>query len=238
MADVASLLGARVRRDGASPLVTSITEFDGRPGRTELSAVSLANAAAKIANALRGELDLEPGDTVVLDLPLHWQLAAWQAGIWTAGLAISSTGDAAVHVTSLGRADSHVGAAVTLAVSLHPFGLPIAGSLPEGVDDATLLVRQQPDAYLFEPPSGELVALLEPSDARTQQQLIEEAAAAAAAWGLGAGGRLLVTESADLDLAVLAAPLAAGAASVLVGSGLDDPQVRDQERVTAEASEI
>ena len=79
MADVWTTLTARTRSDGGAPLVTSI---DGS-SRVELSAVTLANAAAKIANALRGELGLEPGDAVRVDLPLHWQLAAWQAGIWT-----------------------------------------------------------------------------------------------------------------------------------------------------------
>ncbi len=57
--DVWSLLQRR-RRDGAgAPLVTFVDAATGE--RTELSAVSLENAAAKIANALRDEYDLGPG---------------------------------------------------------------------------------------------------------------------------------------------------------------------------------
>ncbi len=84
VSDLWTLLQRRRREGAGAPVVTYVDADAGE--RTELSAVSLENAAAKIANALRDEYDLGPGATIGLRLPLHWQRSAWCAGAWTAGL--------------------------------------------------------------------------------------------------------------------------------------------------------
>jgi uncharacterized protein (TIGR03089 family) len=240
--DAWSLLQRRRQRAAGLPVVTGID----RSGRTELSATSLENAAAKIANALRDEFDLEPGSVVGIDLPVHWQRTAWCAGAWTAGCAVAidvesgAVARADLVVASADRAQALVeaGAPAVQAVSLHPFGLPIVEPLPAGVSDVTLVVRQQPDAYLFEPPHGALPALQSADGSLTQAEALDEARRLARSWGLAADGRLLVGP--DLDpvpswLAALAVPLAADASVVLTSIGDPDGRIAGTERVTTTA---
>ncbi len=227
----------RRRRDGAGgPLVTFVDSTTGE--RTELSAVSLENAASKIANALRDEYDLGPGDTVGLRLPLHWQRSAWCAGAWTAGCIVEpGSADADLVVATAAEAQALGGAAPVLGVvSLHPFGLPIAEPLPPGVDDVTLTVRQQPDAYLYDPPTPGSPALRRGDAVLDQSGLVALALERGAEWGLEAGGRLLVHETVAEDdgwLATLAVPLACRASVVLVRGDGDLERIAEQERVTA-----
>ena len=221
-----------------------MTSIDGATGgRTELSATSLENAAAKIANALHDEFDLEPGAGVGLLLPLHWQRAAWCAGIWTAGCVVDLEADATVadlFVTTLGEAATVTGRAhrEIAIVSLHPFGLPITEPLPAGCVDVTLAVRQQPDAFLFEPPNGDLPALTWGGSTLTQREVLDIARVRASDWGVAAGGRLLVTDGIDLLdgwLAALAVPLVADASVVLAAGVADIDRIVAQEHVTARA---
>lgn len=211
--------------------------------------VSLANAAAKTANALRDAFDLEPGDAVALDLPLHWQRSTWCAGVWTAGCVVrTELTDAPLVVTTADRAE-FVRASVTspvAVVSMHPFGLPISEPLPDGTEDVTVAVRSQPDAYLFEAPDAHATAIDGAVGHMTQEQVLTEASSLAASLGLRPGDRLLAEDSADphdLWLACLALPLAADTSVVLTrgthgtgsGSGEDDAVARiaKQENVTA-----
>jgi uncharacterized protein (TIGR03089 family) len=234
--DAWTLLQGRRRAAPGEPLVTSL---DGSGGRTELSAASLENAAAKIANALRDEFELEPGDVVGLLLPLHWQRSAWLAGAWTAGCVVALDADPAtvdLLVTSQDRAPGLVGAAgrEIAVVSLHPFGLPLAEPAPDGAVDVTLAVRQQPDAYLFDPPAGTLPAWRSGDRLLTQQEVLDLARDRADAWGLAAGGRLLVDDRAGDDdawLASLAVPLAVGGSVVLCSGVPDVDAIARQERV-------
>lgn len=238
MSDIWSVLQARIRTSGAQPLVTYLDPGSGE--RTELSATSLGNAAAKIANALRDEYELDPGDRLMLDLPLHWQRSAWCAGAWTAGCVVTDrAADAALVVTTVDRAAAQLAAQRTAAVdvptvvvSLHPFGMPVTEDLPTGVTDATLAVRQQPDAYLFEPPTTDLAALELDDRCWTHGQLLADAGAMA----VSPAGCTAVTMSADPTrqlLAGLPLPLATDGSAVLVaGSHLPDT-IRDQERITA-----
>lgn len=236
MTDIWSLLQRR-RRDGAgTPLVTFVDATTGE--RTELSSVSVENAAAKIANALRDEYDLGPGSTIGLRLPLHWQRSTWCAGAWTAGCIVApGADDADLVVTTAAEAATLVGTAPRLAVvSLHPFGLPIAEPLPAGVDDVTIVVRQQPDAYLFDPPTGTMPAFRTGDDVLEQAALVELALARGAAWGLESGGRLLVRDTVTDEggwLASVAVPLACRASVVLVRGAGDIDRITEQERVTA-----
>ena len=217
--------------------MTSLVPGTGE--RTELSATSLANAAAKIANALRDEFELDSGGRVGLHLPLHWQRACWLAGAWTAGCAVEPHGvDVDLVVTGPAQAAELIAAGVprVAVVSLHPFGLPITDPLPPGAFDVTVAVRQQPDAYLHEPPSEGDDALVLEGARLSQDVVLARAEASAAAWGLEAGGRLLVDEGTAEPatwLAALAVPLVAAASVVLVGG--DGIGLAEQERITATA---
>ena len=218
----------------SSPIVDAATGE-----RTELSAVSLENAAAKIANALRDEYDLGPGATIGLRLPLHWQRSAWCAGAWTAGCLVAPDSTEADLVVSTVAEAATLAIAVPrlVVVSLHPFGLPVADPLPSGVDDVTLVVRQQPDAYLFDPPLASTPALRTDDGVLDQSALLDLARARGTEWGLMPGGRLLVRESvADLDgwLAAIAVPLACQASAVLVRGAGDIDSIVAQERVTTQ----
>lgn len=238
MSDLWTLLQRRRREGAGAPVVTYVDADAGE--RTELSAVSLENAAAKIANALRDEYDLGPGATIGLRLPLHWQRSAWCAGAWTAGCLVApGSVDADLVVATAAEAAALAGRVRQLAVvSLHPFGLPIADPLPPGVDDVTLVVRQQPDAYLFDPPASGTPALRIEGDVLDHSAVIDLALALGSAWGLEPGGRLLVRDSlAAMDgwLAAVAVPLACRASVVMVQGVADLPRISDQERVTARA---
>jgi uncharacterized protein (TIGR03089 family) len=237
--DAWTLLQGRRRSAPGEPLVTHVEGVGG--GRTELSSTSVENAAAKIANALRDEFELEPGDVVGLYLPIHWQRTAWLAGAWTAGCVVApdaDPGDVDLVVASTERAAGLVARArrEVAVVSLHPFGLPVAEPLAAGTSDVTLAVRQQPDAYLFEPPGPALEAWRSDSGSLTQAEVLSLAGERARTWGLATGGRLLADEGAEyLDgwLAALAVPLTAGASVVLADRVADVDRLCAVERVTA-----
>jgi uncharacterized protein (TIGR03089 family) len=217
-------------------MVTYVNPVSGE--RSELSAASLANSAAKIANALRSEFDLEPGAVVGLRIPPHWQRAAWCAGTWTAGCAIdvdTVEADLIVAGPAEARTLAEAGARDVAVVSLHPFGLPIAEILPAGCLDVTLTVRQQPDAYLFEPPGPDDLAIAG-TRAATQGDVLQHAADLAERWDLSSGGRLLVdrlTRPEDAWLGAFAVPLVIGGSVVIVDGIGDGAELREQERITA-----
>jgi uncharacterized protein (TIGR03089 family) len=240
MVDAWSALQGRKRSNPGAPLVTYLDSARGE--RVELSGASVENAGAKIANALREEWDCDPGYRVSIRLPLHWQRATWCAGIWTAGCLLVPGSDAQADLTVLDESSAlHLVPATgtVVAVSLHPFGLPISSALPAGIDDATVPIRSQPDAYLFDPPLAEYSALTWEGVMRTQDEVWEHAAGLASAWGLGTGGRLLVTDDLDaLDAwtAVLAVPLLTGGSVVLAVGEIDTETITAAERITAVAS--
>jgi uncharacterized protein (TIGR03089 family) len=236
-----TLLQARKRTAGGSPLVTFLDGTHG--GRTELSATSLENAAAKIANALRDEFDLERGATVGVLIPVSWQRSAWCAGIWTAGCILDLSGDpATADLLVAGPAEAGTlsdRSRDVAVVSLHPFGLPIAEPLPAGAFDVTLAVQQQPDAYLFDPPDGGTAALRWDARTLSQGEVLDVARERASVWGLEPGGRLLADDRLDhLDgwLAALAVPLAADASVVLARGVADAARLVEQEQVTTTAT--
>jgi uncharacterized protein (TIGR03089 family) len=236
MSSVVIELATRARRNPGAPLVTYVDQARGE--RTELSAASLANAAAKIANALRDEYDLEPGSLIALLVPMHWQLSAWLAGAWTAGMIVTleDDDDADLVVTTAARAASMPREVTVL--SLHPFGLPLSEPLPPNAHDATLAVRQQPDAYLFDTPPPTEPALRNGSATLPGVEIWRRATELAREWGLQPAGRLLVTADAtgvDAILSALAVPLSAEAAVVIANQPTDVEHLRSSEGVTASA---
>ncbi|OFS72577.1 hypothetical protein HMPREF3167_07720 [Trueperella sp. HMSC08B05] len=165
-------LYASLATRGTSP---ALTWYDS-DGRLELSGKVLANHVAKIANYLRDEFGLQPGEHVALDLPLHWKTLAWALGALVAGLEVH---DAVAQVPAAGATGNHAGAAgeagpagpasdlaSDLVVTNHPerwaesaaevvalnldsFAFAWNGDLPAGVADGLADVMGQPDALVL-----------------------------------------------------------------------------------------
>ena len=143
----------RVRHRPADPVVTYI-DTDGQ--RTELSAKTLANNAAKAANALRDEAFVEAGSRVAFHVPWHWQRSVWTLAAWLVGTTVVPGGSPdqcdlviAGPVEAPGVVSGEFGPTrqgEVWVVSFHPFGLPNP-SLPEGCLDAATIARIQPDAF-------------------------------------------------------------------------------------------
>ena len=216
---------------GPGPLVTHYDDATGE--RVELSGVTTANWAAKAANLLRDECDVEPGTPVAVLLPAHWQTAAVLLAVWSCGAELVSDPSAAEWV--LADAD-HLDAALAaepgggvVALSLDAFGKGLTG-LPAGVVDFATEVRVHGDEFVpWDPVQGDAPAW----DGATVDDVLAAARAAATDLGITAGDRVLSTRSwADADgiregfLAVLAA----GASLVQVAN--PDEQALDRRAAT------
>jgi uncharacterized protein (TIGR03089 family) len=220
-------LAAALRHDGARPLVTWIGP-DGQ--RTELSVRSFENNVAKAANLLRDDGDVVPGSRVVLHLPLHWQTSVWLgACAATGGVAWlgGDAGDSAVEVSVVDPDHlTSTPAPITLAVSLHPFGLPFTTPLPDGVLDAAHEVRAHPDTFTpYDVITGDDPWLREVRTQWTQDEALSAARRLAHDLRLEQGGRLLCTRTLDdvSVLALLALPLAIDGSVVLLTDPDADP---------------
>ena len=142
---------------GPGPLVTHYDDATGE--RVELSGVTTANWAAKAANLLRDECDVEPGTPVAVLLPAHWQTAAVLLAVWSCGAELVSDPSAAEWV--LADAD-HLDAALAaepgggvVALSLDAFGKGLTG-LPAGVVDFATEVRVHGDEFVpWDPVQGD-----------------------------------------------------------------------------------
>jgi uncharacterized protein (TIGR03089 family) len=210
MSDIWSLLSRRP--NPAFPLVTYVDAHCG--SRTELSGISVANAAAKIANALVMEFDAEPGARIALALPWHWQRATWLGGIWASGC-IAVVDEDQFTSCDLVVTDERscermleLGCSDVLAVSLHPFGLPITGELPEGSRDVTIDVRNQPDALLVGGQFADAAALTSEGNTLSQDQVLAAADDLATLWNIVHGSRVLVAATDLKTRSEWVAPLA------------------------------
>lgn len=224
----AVLLDPLLQRDPMGPRITYYDDATGE--RIEVSAVTLANWAAKTANLLRDELGAGPGSRVAVLLPAHWQTAAVLLGTWWIGAEVLTAApdlqaDVALCTADrLDEADAAVGAGEVAVLSLDPFGKPVDG-LPIGVTDYATAVRVHGDQIVPERHPG--VAL----DGRSVADVLAVAQAAAAARGLTAEDRVLSVAgwatAADLTENFLAV-LAAGASLVQVAN--PDPAALDRRR--------
>ncbi|MGN7779714.1 TIGR03089 family protein [Mycolicibacterium sp. 22603] len=212
----AALLDPLLKADPVGPRITYYDDATGE--RIELSAVTLANWAAKTANLLRDELGAGPGSRIAVLLPAHWQTAAVLLGIWWIGAEAvlgSDGGDADIVLCTADRideADAIVGTGEVVALSLDPFGKPVA-DLPIGVTDYATSVRVHGDQIVPERAPGPALA------GRSPEQVVATATAASARQELIDRDRVLSTASWDTpdDLVEhLLAVLAAGASLVLV----------------------
>ncbi|GAA2560447.1 TIGR03089 family protein [Pseudonocardia hydrocarbonoxydans] len=186
-----SLTDALLDRSSARPLITFYDDATGE--RIELSGVTTANWAAKTANLLRDECDVEPGTTVAVLLPAHWQTAAVLLGAWWCGAQV--VGDpvgADLVLCDRERLDLALSAAPPLgvvALSLHAFGQGIDG-LPAGVVDYATEVRLHGDDFVpWEPVPDSAPAL----DSAPVSDVVAAARDRAAALGFTASDRVLST---------------------------------------------
>lgn len=143
------LLGARLRTDPSSPLVTYYDDATGE--RTELSAVTFDNWVAKTANLLVDGLGLGPGDGAAVALPLHWQSLAVVAGCWAAGVTVRFDGPAEVGFAAEGGQRPDAGDVVVL--SLRPLGVGLREP-DASVTDFAAEVRAYGDRFSGPGPAG------------------------------------------------------------------------------------
>jgi uncharacterized protein (TIGR03089 family) len=215
----AAVLDPMLQRDPVGPRITYYDDATGE--RIELSAVTLANWAAKTANLLRDELGAGPDTRIAVLLPAHWQTAAVLLGIWYVGAeAVLGPGEADVALCTqdrLAEADAAVGSGEIAVLSLDPFGKPVA-DLPIGVTDYATSVRVHGDQIVPERNPGPAL------DGRSPSDVLDAAAASAAAQELRADDRVLSTarwDTVDEVIDHLLAVFVAGGSLVQVANADD-----------------
>ncbi|MEU5695389.1 TIGR03089 family protein [Actinosynnema sp. NPDC020468] len=197
-----ALLAPHLANPGA-PLVTHYDDATG--SRVELSVATLVNWAAKTANWLRDEHDVEPGDPVAVLMPAHWQTAGVLLGAWWCGAAVTARSEgAAVAVVAPGV--EAPGAGVVATASLHPMGL--GGGYPVDYLDDVRLFGDHFSPYGKVP--GDTPAL----GTSTVDELVAEAAHRAGVLGVTSSSRVLSTVDWDFPDGLLTGFLA-----VLAGGG-------------------
>jgi uncharacterized protein (TIGR03089 family) len=184
-----AILDPLLASDPAGPRITYYDDATGE--RIELSTATLANWAAKTGNLLRDELGAGPSSRVAVLLPAHWQTAAVLFGIWWIGAEVvldgSQEGVADIALCTADRlpeADDAVGAGEIAALSLDPFGKPVA-DLPVGVTDYATSVRVHGDQITPERHPGPAL------DGRSVNDVLADAHGSTAAQGLTADDRVL-----------------------------------------------
>ncbi|MGB9304306.1 MAG: TIGR03089 family protein [Mycobacterium sp.] len=191
----AAILDPMLRADPVGPRITYYDDAAGE--RIELSAVTLANWAAKTGNLLRDELAAGPASRVAVLLPAHWQTAAVLFGVWWIGAeaVLDSAGPADIALCTADRLDeaeatlNSVGVGGEVAVlSLDPFGRP-APDLPFGVTDYATAVRVHGDNIVPEARPGPALA------GRSVEAILADCEASAATRGLTAHDRVLSSAS-------------------------------------------
>lgn len=227
----AALLDPILATDPAGPRITYYDDATGE--RIELSAVTLANWAAKTANFLCDEFALMPGARVSVLLPAHWQTAAVLLGAWWAGLEVTldADPDAEAALVTVDRLDDVADVPEVAVLSLDAFGRPVP-DLPVGVTDYATAVRVHGDQ--FRSAEAGSAAL----DGRGVDDVLASARTVAAERNLTASDRVLSTRpwaTVDELIAGLVSVLAVGASLVQVSNPDAAALARriDSEKVTA-----
>jgi uncharacterized protein (TIGR03089 family) len=210
----AAILDPMLRADPVGPRITYYDDATGE--RIELSAVTLANWAAKTGNLLRDELGAGPGSRVAVLLPAHWQTAAVLFGAWWIGAEVVLDSDADVALCTVDRLDDAdaTGATEVAVLSLDAFGRPVP-DLPIGVTDYATAVRVHGDQIAGEQRPGPAF------DGRSVEQVLDACQKAAAAQGLTDGDRVLSTapwDTADDVISRLLSVLSVGGSLVYVAN--------------------
>jgi uncharacterized protein (TIGR03089 family) len=232
------MLQAKARGRGPSSAGAPVLTAYDQGARTELSAVTLANAVAKAANALVDDADIEPGDVVAVDLPWHWQRCVWLLACWSAGATVHLGRDGDQSRLQLVGPSTEVpieSTGSTWVVSLHPLGMPLVGA-PANVEDAVLLARAGADDFFAPEVAGPALTGLSGLPGPSQQQAVDLVQRALAEHGQAT--RLLIPgELADPTLSALLlaiGPVLPGT-SLVITSAVDAAecaQVAQQESAT------
>ena len=216
-----AILDPMLRADPVGPRITYYDDATGE--RIELSAVTLANWAAKTGNLLRDELGGGAGSRVAVLLPAHWQTAAVLFGVWWIGaeVALGSPSDADVALCTAERLDvaDATGASEVAVLSLDAFGRP-ASDLPIGVTDYATAVRVHGDQIVGEPRPGPAF------DGKSVDEVLAACQKTVAARGLTAMDRVLSTtpwQTPDAVIDGLLSVLSVGGSLVYVAN--PDPAV-------------
>ncbi|MFZ3393177.1 TIGR03089 family protein [Rhodococcus sp. 7Tela_A2] len=222
-----TLLEPILTTDPAGPRITWYDDATG--ARIELSAVTLANWAAKTANLLRDEFGVLPGAQVAVLLPAHWQTAAVLLGTWWAGaeVVLEPSDDVEVALVTPDRLADVEQVPEVAALSLDAFGAPVA-DLPPGVTDYATNVRVHGDQFRSAGDGGSVL------DGRSAGSVLAAARDAAQSAGITAADRVLSSrtwETPDALIGGLLAVLTAGASLVQVSR--PDPAAEER-RVVSE----
>ena len=226
-----------LRDDPVGPRITYYDDAVGATGeRIELSAVTLANWAAKTANLLRDELGAGPASRVAILLPAHWQTAAVLFGVWWVGAEVVLGHGAAdpidIALCTADRLDEATESTESVAggevavLSLDPFGRP-APDLPIGVTDYATAVRVHGDQIVPERHPGPAL------DGRSVDEILAECQRSATARGLTSGDRVLSSASWDRPgylVDGLLSVMAVGASLVQVANPGANPDPGARER--------
>lgn len=217
----------------ARPLVTHYDDALG--SRIELSVATVANWAAKTANWLVEEFDVEEGDEVAVELPAHWQTAGVLLGAWWCGAHVVADA-AGARIAFVGPEGIAGKAEATAVVALDPLGRGLGGSVPSGALDYLSEARLAGDDFSpLVPIAGDTPALL----GSTVDDVLARARARAGELGIGESARVLSTRDWTLPdgvLEALLAPLVVGAHLVQVTGSTPERLVahREAERTTVD----
>ncbi|MGV9679750.1 TIGR03089 family protein [Nocardia sp. NPDC003482] len=222
-----ALLDPILARDPAGPRITYYDDALG--ARIELSALTLANWAAKTANMIRDEFGVQPGGRVAVLLPAHWQTAAVLLGCWWAGTEVVLRPDptAEMAFTAADRVDDAADIPEVAVLSLDPMGGP-ARDLPVGVVDYATSVRVHPDQFH---PTTTGPAL----EGASVQEVLTQARASAKSQSFTEDSRVLSTTpwtTPQLLTEDLLAIYAAGASLVQVTNPTPNPHRLHTEHIT------
>jgi uncharacterized protein (TIGR03089 family) len=216
------------------PLLTQparplITHYDDAAGtRVELSVATVTNWAAKTANWLVEEFDVEPGDEVAVLLPAHWQTAGVLLGAWWCGARVVGQTDGS-RVAFVAPGSLAPGAGATAIVALDPMGRGLAEPPADGALDYLSEARLAGDNFSpLSPIEGDTPAL----SSSTVDQVVTEARSRAEKAGISGDDRVLSTVDWTIPGGVLdafLAPLSAGAHIVQV-TNADPAKLPDRRR--------
>lgn len=221
----------------AQPGRPLLTHYDDAAGtRIELSVATVANWAAKTANWLVEEFDVEPGDAVAVLLPAHWQTAGVLLGAWWCGADVTreTSGARVAFVTPemSGPAEARA------VVALDPLGRGLAEPPRDGSFDYLNEARVCGDTFSPTFPVPDDTPALEAS---TVEQVLARSLSSAEKFGLTSGERVLSTMDWTLPEGIVdgfLGPLSAGAHLVQVTAAdpAKLPARRAAERTTKDLS--
>ncbi|GAB3652648.1 TIGR03089 family protein [Actinocorallia lasiicapitis] len=204
-----------IRGAAQQPLITFYDDATGE--RREFSRRTFDNWVAKTANLIVDGLDAQPGGTVVIDLPPHWQTAVWIHAAWAAGqsVVIAPAGDEEGIWVTDDPARAPKSAQEVVGLSLDAMGAPLADA-PAWVTDYAVEVRAYGDRFVPLVPADPALTVTNTTFSRSQ--LDHEIIAFTNRHGITGADRVLSSVSYTTTeelVGALLAPLKAGGSVIL-----------------------